>query len=79
MEWDGREQKVGFAEKKLRLTQKWRIVCIMGGVSLPVSGLPQPTLRGSLLWLRRSPSCASGYAFRLHVVHNMPSLMAGLR
>ena len=22
VEWDGREQKVGFAEKKLRLTQK---------------------------------------------------------
>ncbi len=37
LEWDGREQKVGFAEKKLRLTQKkWRIVCIKGGMSLPV-------------------------------------------
>ena len=33
LEWDGREQKVGFAEKKLRLTQKkWRIVCIKGGM-----------------------------------------------
>ena len=34
-----RGKKVGFAEKKLRLPQKkWCIVCIMGGVSLPVGG-----------------------------------------
>ncbi len=31
-----REKKVGFAEKKLCLTQKWRIVCIKGGMFLPV-------------------------------------------
>ena len=37
LECDGREKKVGFAEKKLRLTQKkWRIVCIKGGMSLPM-------------------------------------------
>ena len=53
-----RGKKVGFAEKNCACNKKWRIVCIKGSVSLSVSGLPQLTLRGSLLWLRLSPSCA---------------------
>ena len=53
------------------------IVCIKG-VYPYLWILATTDLRGSSLWLRRSPSCASGFAFRLHVVHNTPSPMAGL-
>ena len=75
------------SRKKSRLRRKKtapmarRIVsCVSkGGMSLPVDSRhnrPSPRLI-SLLWL--SPSCASGFAFRLHgVVHNTPSPMAGL-
>ena len=55
------------------------IVCIKGWHVPTCGNLRQPTLRGSRLRLRLSPSCASGFAFRLHgVVHNTPSPMAGL-
>ena len=54
--------------------------CEIAAVGNLVWGLPQPTLRGSALRLWRSPSCTSGFAFRLHgEIHNTPSLMAGLR
>ncbi|MDY4185064.1 MAG: hypothetical protein SOX83_03850 [Sodaliphilus sp.] len=76
---DGREQKVGFAEKKLRLTQKMAHRVYQGEHVPTYGGLPKPTLRGSSLWLRLSPSCASGFAFRLHgEIHNTPSPMASL-
>ena len=53
-----RGKKVGFAEKKLRLTQKMAHR-VYQGWHVPTCGdLPQPTLRGSLLRLRLSPSCA---------------------
>ena len=35
--WYGNEQKVGFAEKKIRLTQKWRIVCINPSIPPPTA------------------------------------------
>ena len=55
------------------------IVCIKGWHVPTCGDLPQPTLRGSRLWLRLSPSCASGFAFRLHgEIHNTPSPMADL-
>ena len=47
---------MGSSEKELRRNRRRSPVC-----SLKL--LPQPTLRGSSLWLRRSPSCASGFAF----------------
>ena len=74
-----RGKKVGFAEKKnFAYSKKWRIVCIKGGIFLPMilatTDPPRLTALASL-----SPSCASGFAFRLHgVVHNTPSPMAGL-
>ena len=47
-----RGKKVGSAEKKLRLTQKMAHR-VYHGWHVPACGdLPQPTLRGSLLWLR---------------------------
>ena len=63
------EKKSATPKKKLCLTQnKWRIVCIKGGVSLSVVACHNRPSRGSLRWLRLSPSCASGFAFRLHGV-----------
>ena len=47
---------MGSSEKELRRNRRRSPVC-----SLKL--LPQPTLRGSSLWLRRSPSCASGFDF----------------
>ena len=58
-----RGKKVGFAEKKLRLPQTVGHRAYQGW-HIPTCGdLPQPTLRGSSLWLRRAPSGASGCAF----------------
>ena len=56
---DGREQKVGSAEKKLRLWLKMAHRVYQGEHVPTYGGLPKPTLRGSSLWLRLSPSCAS--------------------
>ena len=70
-------KKKSLREKKFRLTQnKWRIVCIKGGMSLPVVTCHN----------RPSEAHRSGFAVsklrsatpRLHV-HNMPSPMAGFR
>ena len=59
-----RGKKVGFAEKKLRLTQKKLAHRVYQGWHVPTCGdLPQSTLRGSLLSVSLSPSCASGFAF----------------
>ena len=72
-----RGKKVGSAEKKLRLTQKMAHRVYQGDMSLPVGICHDRPSRGSWLWLRRAPSCASGFAFRLlRVAHNMPSPMA---
>ena len=74
-----RGKKVGFAEKKLRLWLKMAHRVYQGEHVPTCGGLPKPTLRGSSLWLRLSPSCASGFAFRLHgEIHNTPFPMAGL-
>ena len=68
-----RGKKVGFAEKKLRLWLKMAHR-VYQGWHIPTYGfLPRPTLRGSLLWLRLAPSCASASP-RLHgVAHDRPS------
>ena len=51
--------------------------CVSRGHVPTCGDLPQPTLRGSSLSVSLSPSCASGFAFRLlRVAHNTPSPMA---
>ena len=47
-----RGKKVGFAEKNFAYRKQLGIVLIKGGISLPDGFTPQPTLRGSSLWLR---------------------------
>ena len=78
-------EKKAASRKKSRLRRKKTSATAKNGASCvsrviyppPVSGLPQPTLRGSWLWLRQSPSCALGFA---SLAHNMPSpTAAGLR
>ena len=58
--------------------KKWRIVCVKGGIFLPmILATTDPPRLTSLVPL--SPSCASGFAFRLHgVFHNTPSPTAEL-
>ena len=87
--WDGREQKVGFDEKKLRLwTAGLPCMATLAGrwawllwshMFPPVRGLPQPTLSR----LTAPAAAISKLRFRLRlrlhgVVHNTPSPMAGL-
>ena len=72
------------SRKKSRLRRKKTAPDAKNGAScvsrghVPTCGdLPQPTLRGSSLSVSLSPSCASGFAFRLHgVVHDTTSPMA---
>ena len=94
LEWDGREQKVGrrpppeekaASRKKSRLRRKktaaiaCRIVSCVSRVACSYLWILATTdLRGSSLWFRRSPSCASGFAFDCMVNHNTLSPMAGL-
>ena len=73
------EKKSASPKKKLRLWLKMAHRVYQGEHVPTCGGLPKPTLRGSSLWLRLSPSCASGFAFRLHgEIHNTPSPMASL-
>ena len=73
-----RGKKVGSAEKKTAPdAKKWRIVCIKGGIFLPMILATTDPLEalhsGYAISKLRSP------APRLHrVVHDMPSPMAGL-
>ena len=85
----GKEQTVGFAKKNcaysLPGSRVWRCRCRWehgsGGAICPRLWILATTdpLRGSSLWLWLSPSCASGFAFRLQVNHNMPAPMAGVK
>ena len=75
LRWDGREQKVGFAEKKHayskkiahRVYQEWDVPTC--------GGLPRPTL-SRLMALAAAVSKLRSASPRLQVVHNMPSPMA---
>ena len=68
-------KKSASPKKNCAYSKQWRIVCVKGGIFLPVDSRHNRPRLIALISL--SPSCASGFAFRLHgVFHDMPSPMA---
>ena len=72
------EKKSASPKKNFAYSKKWRIVCIKGGMPLPVMtchNRPSETHRSRFRYLQAALQASP----RLHgVAHNMPSPMAGL-